>query len=367
MYTHLAQEPPPGVVAPGWNERAHSSGETMAMVWRDFGNALTHGCGISFFDLLSDGRWSDDAFWRSVPLMRRLMAEARDLRGFEPQIAFVADENAVRLLKTNTHPLLVQSLSWWRAELDRLGTPVGYYLQSDLGRLPRSAKVVIFANAFSISRSERRLIDKMFTEGKTVMFNYAPDIAGPEGIDLNRIAALTGMTVEAKSDDVPMTIVSEFSGEEFVIDPQSWQPRFVITASGVDVVARYRDTKEVCAAARKARKGVCLYTTVPRLPVSVLREVSRRSGVHLFRDTPGMTGLSGDYLFTHAENDTRHRYFWPSKALRAERVLPPSYYGFELDADSAWSDQLAPGTTAIYHVLPKGIPDQRIPEVKEGL
>lgn len=365
MYTHLAQEPPSGVIAPGWDQRAQSPGETLAVAWRDFGNVLTHGCGISFFDLLSDGRWSDETFWRSVPLMRRLMAEARGFKGFQPEVAFVVDENAVQHMKTDTYPLLIHSLSWWRAELDRLGTPVGYFLQSDLEMLPDSVKVVILADAFSVSREDRRLLNKMFSQGKTVVFNYAPDIVGPDGIDLNRIKALTGMAVEAKSDDVPMTLVSEFSGEEMVVDPQGWRPRLVVTEKGVDVVTRYRDTKEVCAAACKAGNGVSVYTAVPRLPVRVFREICRRAGVHLYRDTPGMTGICGNYLFTHSEGDVRHRFVWPSKALKAERLVPPSYFGFDLDEESAWSDQLAPGTTALYHILPKGIPDQRIPQLKE--
>ena len=135
-FTHLSRKPAEGLAAPGWNRRTKSLAETLSVSRRNYANFLTHRSGLWFFDLLSDGRWNDPEFWKSTALLRRMAAELRGHGPFQPEVAFIIDENSVHYLRAATHPWLLESLSRWRSELDRLGTPVGYYLQSDLPRLP---------------------------------------------------------------------------------------------------------------------------------------------------------------------------------------------------------------------------------------
>ena len=347
-YTHLAEKPPSYLIAPGWDDRTRSSAETLAVVRRDFGNAFTHRCGMWFFDLLSDGRWSDAELWNSLGALRRIAAEVRSEAPFAPEIALVIDEDAPHLLRADTYPELLHSLSWWRSELDRIGTPVGYYLESDLGRLPASIKVLVLADAFRLENAELRIVKGYLERGATVIWNYAPGIAGPEGIDAARIGAVTGIEVEPKFDDAPMTLVSELSKETMEMDPKSWRPRFVVTSSDVDVVARYQATGEVSAAAKPAGKGVSLYTATPRLPVGLLREVCRRAGVHLYRDTPGMTGVVGRYLIVHAKEAGKHEFTWPADCEMIERIIPPNKLPIPIKTRPQWSDTLPANTTAIY-------------------
>lgn len=370
-FTHLAEKPGEHLIAPGWRDRTSSAAETLAITQRNFGMFLTHRCGLWVFDLLSDGRWNDRTFWNSVGLLRRMAAELRSERPFRPEVAFIVDEDSVHYLRATTHPLLLESLSRWRAELDRTGTPVGYYLQSDLPRLPDSVKVLILANAFHIDKPERRAIDKALDRGATLIWNYAPDIIGPNGIDFRRISARTGIAIEAKADNVPISIVSELSNETQTIDRQSWRPRFVVTAQdGIDVVARYRATGEVSAAARPAQRGVSLYTGTPRLPVGLLREVFRRAGVHLYHDRPGMTGVFGPYIVVHADVDLQdetvediladilgdkvHTFAWPQPCRSVTRLVPHRPWPIRLDNPQTWRDTLAGKTTAIYKVKVTG-------------
>ncbi|MDQ1255511.1 MAG: hypothetical protein QG656_103 [Candidatus Hydrogenedentes bacterium] len=239
-YTHLAQEPGPDLIAPGWPDRTASIDETLAVNRRNYGLFFTHRCGLWMFDLLSDGRWNDGQFWTSAAVMRRIAAELRGAPPFQPEVAFVIDEPSVACLRDTTHPVLLESLSHWRAELDRAGTPIGYYLQSDLTRLPESVKVVILANAYAVDDDTRRALDGCLDAGKTVLWTYAPDIAGPDGLDPRRIGAITGIRVEPRTGDVPMSIVSELTGETVSIDRAPWDPRFVVPEQdGIDVFSRY--------------------------------------------------------------------------------------------------------------------------------
>ena len=353
-YTHLAQAPDPHLKAPGWKDRTTTSAETLAVVCRNFANFAAHRCGTSIFDLLADGRWRDQQFWRTVPLLYRILAELRSAPPFHPEVACVIDEASPHYLRANTWPILIHACSWWRAELDRIGTPVAYYLQSDLPRIPESVKILILANPFHIARDERRAIERFLKRGATVVWTYAPNIATTDALDPDRIAEATGIHVAPKFDDVSTVIISEITDETASIDPQAWRPRFIVTDENIDVVARYKATGEVSAAARPYKGGISLYTATPRLPVGLLREICLRARVHLYRDTPGMTTPVGDYLFVHTDHPATHTFSWPTPPPAVERVTPHGPAPVPLDPDhpNQWTDTLPGNCTAIYHLAP---------------
>lgn len=361
-YTHLAQAPSPNLIAPGWNDRTQSLEETLAIVQRNLGIALTHGAGLSFFDLLSDGRWSDPDFWRAIKPLYRMAAERRGQPSFAPEVVFAVSEEAPLFLRSNTYPLLLHSLSWWRAELDRLGTPVGYYLQNDLPLLPDSVKVLVLPNPYVIRRDEQRAIDKFLDRGGTVVWTYAPGVADENGLDLGRIAAITGINALPKSDDVPMIVASALTDETITIDNTSWNPRFVVSGNGVDVVARYAETQEVCAAACPAgrkKRGVSVYTATPRLPVGCLREICRRAGVHFYGPPGVMVGVLGEYLIAHIGPAGAYTFSWPGTWYGVQRLAPDGPVPVIVKGQPAWTDTLPEKTTAVYRIIdrPNRMPD----------
>ncbi len=350
-YTHLAQEPPKGITAPGWNNRTKSLPETLSLSRRNYGNFLTHRCGLWFFDLLSDGRWNDKTFWNSTALLRRMAAELRSEGPFRPEVAFLVNEKAVPLLRSTTHPYLLHSLSYWRAELARIGTPVGYYLQSDLPRLPDSVKVLILANPYVLTRPEARLLDDLLERGGTVIYTYAVDVMGDGAPDAARVSKATGFEVEARFDDIPMSFRDDPAGHAYKMGGALWKPRFVVTSEDVDVLTRYTETEEVSCAARPSGNGVVVYTAAPRLSAATLRTIAERAGVHRYWDTPGMTGVVGPYLIVHtpqAKEPAEHTFHWPDADRPMRRIVPASPMGlFPLD-ETRRTDLLVPQTTAVY-------------------
>ncbi len=350
-FTHLAEKPPPGLAAPGWEQRTQSLEETLALTRRNYGNFLGHRCGLWFFDLLSDGRWKSKDFWKSTTLLRRIAAELRSQPPFQPQVAFVADEASVHFLRATTHPELLHSLSLWRAELDRTGAPVGYYLQSDLPRLPDSVRVLILANAYDTSPADRKVVEAILERGGTVIWTYAPDIMTPDGPRPSRIAKLTGFDVYARSDDTPMRIIAEASGATATLGKEPWPLRFIIEPGDHEVLARYEATQEICAAQRTQGNGHVIYTALPRLPVPLLRQLWTQAGVHLYRDTPGMTAIAGNYLILHTGHQTsEHRLTWPKPSAAVTRIVPAgTSHPFPENAPHTFTDKLPPQTTAIYY------------------
>lgn len=351
LYTHLSEKPPGDLIAPGWNCRTTNAAETLSIVRRDFGAALMHRCGAWFFDLLSDGRWNEKLVWDAMPLLRRISAEARSETPFQPEIAFVVDENSPVFLSDTTYPILLQSMSFWRAELDRLGAPVGYYLQSDLPKIPASVRLLVLANPFALSKEELKAAKTFMDHGATVIWNYAPNFTGLDGLDPAGIEAATGIAVEAKFDDTPTKIKSALTDETVEIDPAPWRPRFVVTSKDCDPVAHYESTGEISAAARQLGKGVSLYTATPRLPVGLMREICRRAGVFLYSDRPGAISVMGPYLIVHTEEEAAHTFTWPYSCDAVQRLAPGRIISIPLKDDVRWTDKLPAKTTVIYRLV----------------
>lgn len=348
-YTHLASDPPPGIIAPGVHVRTRTIEETLALNRRNYANFLTHKAGFWYFDLLSDGRWRDEEFWKTTPLLRRMAAMARDESRFEPEIAFVVDEASVHSLRANTHPYLLQSLGNWRHEVARLGTTVGYYLQSDLAKLPSSVKVVILANPYSFDETAHRALRPVLRRGGTVIWTFAPGIVDSTKLNVSRIADLTGFEVSPLEHEGPFAIFSTVT-EERVSFEHDWQPRMRVDEAGsMQILARYEGAEEAAAVARPLGGGVSVYTAVPRLPVGLLRWVCRNSGVHFYREAPGMCGVVGPYLIVHTGDATTDRFRWPEPVHLVERLIPYSPYPIATDTQ-VWRDDLPRNSTVIYRV-----------------
>lgn len=348
-YTHLATAPPTGVIAPGVNVRTRTLEETLSLNRRNYANFLTHKAGFWYFDLLSDGRWHDEQFWKTAPLLRRMAATARDESLYAPEVAFVVDEESVHALASNTHPYLLQSLGNWRHEVARLGTTVGYYLQSDLPKLPESVKVVILANPYMMDEPAIRALRPVFRRGGTVIWTFAPGIAGGRELDLLRISDLTGFTTKSLSRSGPFALLSTMTDERVQFD-HDWQPRLrVEESSSMQILARYEGSEEAAAAAMPIGGGASVYTAVPRLPVGLLRWICRNSGVHFYRESPGMTGVIGPYLVVHTGDAVTERFRWPRPVATVERLVP--YRTLPVATDTqVWRDELPQNSTVIYRI-----------------
>ncbi|HNR31051.1 MAG TPA: beta-galactosidase [Candidatus Hydrogenedentes bacterium] len=349
-FTHLSMPVPEGAIAPGWEGRTRSLEETLAITRRNCGNFLMHRCGFWFFDLLSDGRWNSRDFWRGAGLTRRIAAELRGMPPFQPEIAFVTDEETVAFLADTTHPLLLHSLAYQRHELARLGAPVGYYLAADLSRLPPSVRLLILPNAYEVSKQTHRVVDAVLARGGVVLWVYAPDLVGPEGPDVSRISALTGFDVEARLEPAALCLQHTNSDKQIQFDANLAIQRLIIAGSPEDGVAMYCDSQEVALATRRAGAGRVAYCAAPRVPLPLLEHLAREAGVHLYRQPAGHVAVVGPYLFAHeahgeAESIT---FSWAADLKTVVRLVPPARLPVAVFGGRQWSDRPVWGGTSVY-------------------
>ncbi len=326
--------------------RAFTSEQTLALAQRNAGNSLMHRCGYGFVDRFGDEGWSGAFGGGATQLLRRMAAETRAYP-FRPEIAVVVDEDAALSVSGKGHALLEQSLGRWRFELDRLGAPVGYYLQSDLERIPDSVKALILVNPYVVSRRFRLDIDRLYGRGVTVVWTYAPGVAGPDEIDWGRIGSITGIAAASRMDAAPLHVVAAPVADEIDFGALDGLPRVVIADEQAHPLARYADSGEIAIAAAPWRGGTSVFSAVPRIPVGLLRWICARAGASFYRSTPGHVAVAGPYLVVHAEKTGRLALSWPSPFRVADRLLPARIGSISVE-DGSFVDELLAGTTAVY-------------------
>jgi len=296
-FTDASIAPPDGLIAPGNDAQPHSPEQTIAVAHRNFGSFFAHGCGLWWFDLLSDGRWNADSFWAFTPSLRDVAAHARTLPAFAPEVAFVVDEEAPAWLRDTTHPELLHALGYGRAALARIGAPVGYYLQSDLARLPSSVKVLYLATPFAIDEAARTELERRQAAGCTVVWGWMPGQADTRTLDTARVRALTGFHVEQAPGVYTPQLRDAQGGLDLLLEETNWEHRLNIVGSEFDALAFHADGKVACAS-RPAGAGKSVLCTLPRLSERVLRIICTQAGVTIHSETPAMVSVVGDYTFT---------------------------------------------------------------------
>ena len=66
-----------------------------------------------------------------------------------------------------------------------------------------------------------------------------------------------------------------------------------------------------------------------------LRDLSARAGVHLYRDTPGMTGVVGHHLIVHTNEAGSHRLAWAERVKARSIEAPAERWRDAIDAVAA--------------------------------
>lgn len=314
-FTDASIPPPDGLITPGNEARPATPELTNAVARRNFGSFLSHGCGLWWFDLLSDGRWNADTFWASTPILREVASHARSLPAFSPEIAFLVDEEALASLRDTTHPQLLHALGYGRAPFARIGAPVGYYLQSDLPRLPASIKLLYLATPFAISDAAVADLTRRQQAGATIVWGWMPGQANTLQLDTARVHALTGFHVE-QAPGIYTPQLRDAQGElDLLLEETDWTERLNIVGQDSQPLAYHADGKVACAS-RPAGPGRAVLCTLPRLSDRILRLLCTQAGVTLHSESLAMISRVGNYEF--------HTPMAPPGETRLLRLAPQS-------------------------------------------
>lgn len=328
--------------------------QSIEVVRREFGNAVTHGVGLWYMD--QQNNWfHDDALmaaigdlkrWGDVSMSmpRQSVAEVAVISTLDSEFHLAGRDSGLNHV---TFPLYDMQIG----ELCKSGAPFDWYLMEDLvEEIIPPHKVYVFLDAFYLTPERRAAVERLKADGHTLVWFYAPGYIAPDGLSLDHMGSVTGMQFTVV-DSGTLTVTLDDSGA--TVEPLSFgsglqqAPMFSPAGDAGAVWGRYADNVPALVVADKG-EWRSVYCGVPGLPAPVLRKLYADAGVHLYTDT-------GDVLSANASWVMLHTASAGTKTIR----LPEPAHVYDIVNDTPLGENineftvdLPSGVTAIFALDP---------------
>jgi len=203
--------------------------------------------------------------------------------------------------------------------MTRIGAPVDTYLASDLGRLPRY-KLYVMLNAFDLTAEQRQQIKRLRSDGRTILWVYAPGYVTEAGLSIQAVSDLTGFRLRVVCEWVrPRLSLANTSHPIARGCPTSlhfgpWRPIgpiFLAADPEAVVVGRLTGVRGLSHYEIDGGPGLVVrhfgtwrsvWCGVPNLPSPLLRGIARWAGVHIYSDQDDCVYATSRLLCVHARH-----------------------------------------------------------------
>lgn len=254
-----------GRPVPGHESGFADEEATIVGLRREFALALIHGTAMWWFDMF--GHWYDsprvqDAIREMAVLWERLSGLPTESVA---QIAVFVDSESFFYLDGNA-PFYNDLLYRQRFGLARMGAPYDVYTLSDLTSVELSRyRMLIFPNLFVVNAPTRELLrNRVCTNGRTIVWVYAPGIICDGRYDPSAVESLTGVPFNA----------AELTVRNF----DTWRSVFV---------------------------------PKPNISAQTLRELARQAGVHIYCERDEVLYVNNRFVALHSATPGRKTILLP--------------------------------------------------------
>ena len=306
--------------------RPATAEQTLAEMDRMFGMMCATGCSYYWYDI-TYGAYLHPVLTRRLKKQRETYSLLPPVAGFTPvEIAVAGDRDSVYYTKhNNTTDSLLPAIAVPLVEtFPRIGAPFRMLSNADLleEKTPEHRFYVMYTSFMLSSEQRAALLKRFEKEHASVLWLYAPGAFYPDkGPSAEFCADFLG--VKMRMDDRkrrPRVKVTREWGGEVGVNSRTLSPWFM-PVSGYDEVLGVDDRGDpvlVCV----RRNGATHYiSTLTDLPIGVLREMAKRSGVHLYTaDTRDPAWVGNDLVFIHAATTGKKRITAP-RGRRLKRLL----------------------------------------------
>lgn len=259
--------------------------QTLHGIQREFMQRLARHTGMWWFDML-EGWFYDEEIMENIG---EIVAKSAKLLEKEwhstSEIAvFVSCESLYyvnKCSKINTELICNQ-----RGTLARMGAPYDLYSLNDMDRVPLDKyRLFIFLDAYYLTGEQRAYIEKSVKkDGRSLLFVGAPDYVDDSGFSKERMEQMTEMKLELlEKDEATINACDSIYGYS---SPKN--PTWYIADTDVRIIGRFTSSRLCGLAGKQSQDYTVYFSGVGNLSASVLREIARQSGVHIYAeyDTP---------------------------------------------------------------------------------
>jgi len=256
---------------------------------KELANVITNGTAQWWFDV-GGNRYDDPTLMRRIGQLTANACEAMDIeRDPVDQVAMVIDEKSLCYLRPSDPLgawLLVQQLP----ALQRIGSPVGHYLTSDLPRIA-DRKVFLFMMSFAPTAADRAAIETLKKDKHVLVFFYAPGLYRDGKLDEGAMQDMTGIRLRMTTTPTELRlairpghrVTDGLSGVTCGV-PHKTFPVCFADDPAATVLGTLPDGR--AGLVIKPQKGwTAVFSAVPMLPASLLRRIARLGDVHEYVQT----------------------------------------------------------------------------------
>ncbi len=277
-FDHITNLAPPeieGILIPGGHTKCKSEEQALNIMQRDFVLCAAKGAALWWFDMFEGWFYSD----KMMGCIENMISVSHMLSNYTQksiaEVLVIASGEALYGVSKNSE-LNTICLGDQREGLSRMGTPYDVYSACDINDLDLSRyKLVIFLDQFD--KLDKDLVARLKREGKTVLWIYAPDfvengLAGMQNTTEINIVRLIG-------DE--SCVHTHFGTLNYKSLPE---PRFFIEDNDVMPLGVYPNTEKVAIGMKRFGGWTSIYSAVGNLNGSLLRNIARIAGVHIYSD-----------------------------------------------------------------------------------
>lgn len=290
-----------GRPVPGHESGFADEAACIAGLRREFSLRLISGISTYWFDLF--GHWFEGrAIFDSIGQMRELWERlARPREESVAQVAVLVDAESMYYLDGRAD-FYNELLSKQRYGLFRMGAPYDVFSFADLPTLDLSRyKLVLLPNLFLVDAQRRALLrEKVCTDGKTVVWVYAPGIIADGKYDPGQVQTLTGIPWETEE-----LTTRQMDGWRSVFAPQ------------------------------------------PNLPADTLRRLAREAGVHVYCEAEEPLYANGRLIALHSITGGPRTVVLPKPCRRVVELFSGRVLGENV---TRFEDTLSPPCTMLYEL-----------------
>lgn len=288
----------------------------------------------------------DDAILDNLGRVSRVLDES-----VKPQQNFDAVPDAICVLfdeesqgRTKPVTLLDEELFWHQRNegLAHCGVPVRFHLLSDLARpnFPKY-KCFILPNAYHWTPEKEALLSKVKRDGNVILWIYGAGYVGERALSGEGMQAATGMKIvpdpgawvhRISITDFTHPITRALDNDLIFGSTRHFGPTFRVDDPHARILGRsfaIGMNRQPALAIREFGRGArgnsdagirgpgdyaSLYCEAPNLPSSLLREIARYAGSHVFLDTNDFLLAGKDLIMIHGAKPGTRLLHLPRRA-----------------------------------------------------
>lgn len=289
--------------------RAETAEVHNAMVRRECGMMLAFGAGTWWYDM-SGGWFRDDQIMAAISeSMRAFALDAPLTQVPRADVALVVSEDGNHAIAPRSggafrHAAITGQIQ----DINLAGVPYRIYLQSDLGNpnLP-DHRVWIFLNAYALSETERAAIERLKSDGRTLVFIHAPAAFGAPNM-AEAISEVSGITVSPAEGVKSPQLVPLETGHPVLegltgginMPGGVKSPLFAVSDPDATPLARYAQTDRVAAAIRDFADWRSVYVSGPGLTPEFVNSLARWAGCWCAAPPGDAVYASQSFITIHA-------------------------------------------------------------------